>query len=52
MGEGWLDDPSPVPWCDLRKPGAQRPVKVWLVADLDAFVHSRRIEPGMPSPWR
>jgi hypothetical protein len=51
MGEGWLDDPSPLPRSDIRKPGAQRPVWVWAVEDLEAFIRSRRVEPGMPSPF-
>jgi hypothetical protein len=51
MGEGWLDEPSPLPRCDIRKPGALRPVWVWRKVDLDAFLASRLVPPGMPSPW-
>lgn len=47
----WLLDPAcPVPKCDLRKPGALRPTWVWLKRDLDAFIESRRVAPGMPNP--
>lgn len=46
----WLDD-APIPWVDLRKPGASRPVKVWRREDLDAFLASRVVPPGHPSPF-
>jgi hypothetical protein len=43
----WLLEPDcPVARCDIRKPGAARPVWVWLKRDLDAFLDSRRVEPG------
>lgn len=51
MGEDFLDEPSPVPRCDIRRPGAQRPVWVFRVVDLDEFLASRLLAPGMPSPW-
>lgn len=51
MGQDFLDEPSPVPRCDIRRAGAQRPVWVFRVADLDEFLLSRRVAPGMPSPW-
>jgi hypothetical protein len=50
MGEGWLDT-APVPRCDIRKPGALRPVWVWRVSDLDAFLASRVVQPGAVSPF-
>lgn len=51
LGEDFLDEPSPVPRCDVRRPGAKRPVWVWRIVDLDAFLASRLVPPGMPSPW-
>jgi hypothetical protein len=50
MGEDWLDD-APVPRCDIRKPGAQRPVWVWRIVDLDAFLASRVVPVGAVSPF-
>jgi hypothetical protein len=49
-GSRWLDN-APIPWVDMRKPGATKPLKRWLVSDLDAFLHERRILPGHPSPY-
>jgi len=46
----WLID-APVPWIDMRKPGATKPLRRWLVKDLDAFLESRRVKPGHPSPF-
>lgn len=47
----WLVDPAcPVPRCDIRKPGSSRPLWVWLVEDLRAFVQSRRVLPGQTNP--
>ena len=46
----WLDD-APIPWVDMRKPGAGRPVKRWRVADLDAWLKERLVQPGCASPW-
>lgn len=51
LGEDFLDEPCPVPRCDLRKPGSKRPVWVFRVQDLDAFLEGRLVQPGMPSPW-
>lgn len=45
----WLDD-APIPWCDLRKPGATRPVRRWRKVDLDAFLEKRLVQPGQPNP--
>lgn len=44
-------DEAPIPWVDLRKPGGKRPVKRWRVVDLDAFLESRLVQPGFPSPF-
>jgi hypothetical protein len=50
MGQRWLDD-APLPWVDLRKPGASKPVKRWRVVDLDAAIEERLVQPGESSPW-
>lgn len=50
LGEDYLDD-APIPRCDLRKPGAKRPVWVWRKVDLDAYLESRLVPPGHPSPF-
>lgn len=49
-GSRWLDD-APIPWVDLRKPGATRPIKRWRRVDLDAFLAGRLVKPGFPSPF-
>ena len=46
----WMDD-APIPRCDLRKPGAARPLWRWRKVDLDAFLQERMIPPGHRSPW-
>jgi hypothetical protein len=47
----WLLEPAcPVPRCDIRKPGASRPVWVWRRAALDAFLASREVAPGAVNP--
>lgn len=47
----WLLDPScPVPRCDIRRPGASRPVWRWRRVDLDAFLASRLVRPGESNP--
>lgn len=42
---------APVPRADLRLPGATRPVWRWRRADLDAYLASRVVAPGHPSPF-
>ena len=51
MGAGWLDDAPHIPWCDIRKPGAQGAVKVWMREGLGTFLRTRRVLPGQVSPW-
>lgn len=46
----WLDD-APIPKCDIRKPGASKPVWVWRKVDLDAFLEQRLVPVGTSSPW-
>jgi len=46
----WLIN-APVPWIDMRRPGSAQPLRRWLVKDLDAFLESRRVQPGHPSPF-
>lgn len=48
-GSRWLDD-APVPRCDLRKPGASRPVWRWRRESLDAFLKAREVAPGAVNP--
>lgn len=45
-----LEADCPVPRCDLRRPGAKRPVWVWRKAALDAFLEGREVQPGQPNP--
>jgi hypothetical protein len=45
-----LESDCPVARCDIRRPGAARPVWVWLKRDLDAFLERRRVEPGEANP--
>lgn len=45
-----LDTDCPVPRCDLRKPGAVRPMWFWRQESLDAFLRSREVAPGQPNP--
>ena len=47
----WLDH-APIPWVDMRKPGASRPVKRWRVVELEKFISARRVEPGYESHHR
>jgi hypothetical protein len=49
-GSRWLDG-APIRWIDMRRPGARQPLRRWLVKDLDAFLESRRVQPGHPSPF-
>ena len=42
---------APVPRVDLRLPGATRPVWRWRCSDLDAYLASRVVPPGHPSPF-
>lgn len=46
----WLDN-APIPRVDLRKPGAAKPTWRWRKVDLDAFLESRLVPPGMASPF-
>ena len=41
-----LEADCPVPRCDIRRPGAGKPVWVWRKLDLDAFLESRLVRPG------
>jgi hypothetical protein len=50
------DDPewvrsAPIPWVDLRKPGSNRASPRWLHTDLVAWLETRRVQPGHPSPF-
>lgn len=50
-GSDWLLEPDcPVPRCDIRRPGAGRPVWRWRRAALDAFLASREVAPGDVNP--
>jgi len=49
--DGRVMDELPIRRVDLAKPGALRPRWAWRVVDLDAFLASRVVEPGFPSPW-
>lgn len=49
-GSRWLDT-APIPWVDMRKPGAARPLKRWRRVDLDAFLASRVVRPGHASSF-
>jgi hypothetical protein len=50
-GSRWLDEPDcPVPYVDIRKPGAARAQKRWRVVDLDAFLAARLVKPGHDNP--
>jgi len=51
MKDGRFMDELPIARVDLARPGAARPRWVWRVADLDAFLAARVVEPGHPSPW-
>lgn len=51
MKDGRYMDELPIPRVDLAKPGAVRPRWVWRLADLDAHLASRIVQPGYPSPW-
>lgn len=51
MKDGRFLDGLPIPRVDLAKPGASRPRWVWRVRDLDAYLESRLVLPGHPSPW-
>lgn len=44
-------DDAPIPRVDIRKPGRTKPMWRWRVADLDAFLAARVVQPGMPSPF-
>jgi hypothetical protein len=47
----WLLQPEcPVARCDLRLPGAKRPLWRWRRVTLDKFLESREILPGEPNP--
>ena len=46
----YMDD-LPIRRVDLAKLGAKRPRWVWRVADLDAYLASRVVEPGYASPF-
>lgn len=48
--EWLLEADCPVPRCDIRRPGAQRPRWCWRKATLDAFLESREVKPGQPNP--
>lgn len=50
VSPGWLVQ-APVPRVDLRLPGAGRPVWRWRVADLDAYLAGRVVQPGQVSPF-
>jgi hypothetical protein len=49
-GSRWLDD-APIPWVDMRKPGAKLPCKRWRVSDLERFLVERTVKPGANSPF-
>lgn len=49
-GSRWLDD-APIPWVDMRKPGAKLPCKRWRVVDLERFLRDRTVDPGKNSPF-
>jgi hypothetical protein len=51
MKDGRYMDDLPIPKVDLAKPGAARPRWAWRLADLEAFLASRVVQPGFPSPW-
>ena len=42
---------APIPKCDIRSPGASRPVWRWRVVDLDQFLAERLVKPGHASPF-
>jgi hypothetical protein len=47
----WLEAPDcPIPWVDMRKPGAKLPLKRWRVRDLERFLLDRLVDPGKNSP--
>lgn len=47
----WLLEPGcPVAHCDLRRPGAGRPLWRWRRATLEEFLRRREIRPGEPNP--
>lgn len=47
----WLLQPDcPLARCDLRRPGAQRPLWRWRRATLDKFLVAREIKPGDVNP--
>lgn len=46
----WLKN-APIPWVDMRKPGAARALPRWRRTDLDAFLASRLVQAGHPSPF-
>jgi hypothetical protein len=48
--EWLLDADCPVPKCDIRKPGAGRPIWVWRREALDDFLASREVPPGAVNP--
>jgi hypothetical protein len=50
MSPRWLSV-APIPRVDARLPGAERPVWLWRVCDLDSWLASRVVKPGMPSPF-
>jgi hypothetical protein len=50
VGARWLDD-APIPRVDRRKPGAAKPFWGWRVADLDAWLEERLVQPGETSRW-
>ena len=51
-GSRWLlERDCPVAKCDIRKPGSARPVWVWRVLDLDAFLAERLVPAGHDSKF-
>jgi hypothetical protein len=47
----WLLQPDcPIARCDLRRPGAKRPLWRWRRATLDRFLEVREIKPGDVNP--
>jgi hypothetical protein len=51
-GSRWLLDPRcPVPRVDMRLPGAGKPLWRWRVEDLQAWLATRVVPPGHPSPF-
>lgn len=45
MSPRWMKE-APIPKCDMRQAGGERPVWVWRKLDLECFLEERRVKLG------